>query len=225
MTKILPLMLVAALGVAQPARAVEVTVQKPGNPQVWPGKFMIGFHPIGFQAAFDEFSTGGYKLSIDLAYRVKEWSKISLWFGGDLSYALPLYTCNDNFSHPGHMEGCAHDLGFMLFVRLTFEKLLTKLPLVPYVDVGLGADMLVFAGSPHSNAGTNIGAGIPLRIGVGMHYWVLKYLGVGFETHFAFGPGVYPSVGQQIDRFCPPNNTCTEFFGYWDFLLGVRAAF
>jgi hypothetical protein len=212
------------LAVPHAASAVEVTMQKPGAPEVWPGKFMIGFHPLGFQAAFDGFSTGGYKLSLDIAYRVKEWEKLSLWFGGDLSYTVPLYTCSDINAAPGHMAGCAHDLGLLLLVRLTFEKLL-KLPLVPYVDIALGADVLLFLGSPHTNAGTNVAGGIPLRIGAGMHYWIIKYLGVGFETHFALGPGVYPSVGQQVDRFCPPNATCTEFFGYWDFLLGVRAAF
>lgn len=216
------LVVLSALVLCAPARAVEL--QRPGNPEVWPGKWMFGFHPFGFQAAFDPYSAGGYKLDIDIGYRVKEWSKISLWVGGMMSYTVPLYTCPYNQNGRfGDIAGCGHDIGFLLFVRLTFEKLL-RLPLVPYIEVGLGADLLIYP-AHNGTSGTNIGAGIPLRVGGGLHYWLLKNFGLGVETHFNFGPGIYPSVGGEVITCGPGNSTCTAFFGYWDLLLGARASF
>jgi hypothetical protein len=214
MIKIAPLVLVAALAVPPAAHAVEL--QK-STGEVWPGKFMIGFHPFGFQASLDGFSAGGYKLSIDIAYRAKEWEKLSLWIGALVSYGHPSYTC---LPQPNE-AGCAHELELSLLVRLTFEKLLTKIPLVPYVQLGIGADVLDYARAP----GTNIGEGIPLRIGAGMHYWFIKYLGVGFETNFGMGPGFYPANRGVITCDNGRSSTCITFFGYWDFLIGMRAAF
>jgi hypothetical protein len=41
----------------------------------------------------------------------------------------------------------------------------------------------------------------------------LKWLGLGLETNFTFGPGFYP------------NGVGTRFYGNWDFGLGARFAF
>lgn len=217
------LVVLSALALCVPARAVEL--QRPGAPEVWPGKWMFGLHPFGFQAAFDPYSTGGYKLDIDIGYRVKELSKISVWVGAMFSYTFPLYTCaNNQNGRGGDLAGCAHDPAFLLFVRLTFEKLVQKLPLVPYVELGLGADILIY-GAHFGTSGTNLGFGVPLRLGGGVHYWLTKHFGIGAETHFNFGPGIYPTIGGEVINCGPGNSTCVSFYGYWDFLLGVRASF
>jgi len=196
---------------ARPAHAAEI--QKSG-PEVFPGKFTVGFHPIGVQVAFEGRSTGGYKLDADFAALLKSMDKMSIWLGGGLSYANPSYSCSVAFA------GCAHDIGFRVFVRITLEKLL-KIPLVPYVEAGLGGDILAYASQ--AGGGSNLGGGVPLRVGGGIHYWLLKNLGVGLETNFAFGPGIYPAVGSI--NCGGANTTCIGFYGNWDFLLGARFAF
>jgi hypothetical protein len=195
------------------ARPAAADIQKSG-PEVFPGKFSVGFHPIGVQAAFDSRSTGGYKLDTDFAGMLKSTDKVSLWLGGGLSYAHPSYSCGVAFA------GCGNDIGFRLFVRITLEKLL-KIPLVPYVEAGVGGEILYFANVPNGFA--NTGGAVPLRVGGGIHYFLLKNLGVGMETNFAFGPGIYPAVGGTN---CGGNNTtCIGFYGHWDMLLGELFAF
>jgi hypothetical protein len=194
------------------ARPAFADIQKSG-PEVFPGKFSIGFHPIGVQAAFDSRSTGGYKLDMDFAAMLKSADKVSIWLGGGLSYAHPSYSCGVAF------VGCGHDIGFRVFVRITLEKLL-KIPLVPYVEAGLGGEVLAFANVP--NGFSNLGGAVPFRVGGGLHYFLLKNLGVGVETNIAFGPGIYPAVG-TIN--CGNNNTCIAFYGHWDMLFGAQFAF
>jgi hypothetical protein len=91
------------------------------------------------------------------------------------------------------------------FVMLTLEKLI-PIPLVPFVRVGLGGDVLFY--------NPTLGAFI-FRFGGGLHYYLLKWLGVGFETNFTFGPGFYNDF----------THNGTGFYGTWDFGLGARFAF
>ena len=64
---------------------------------------------------------------------------------------------------------------------LTFEKLI-PIPLVPFARAGVGGDVLFY--------GNTAGAFV-LRFGGGVHYYLLKWLGLGVETNFTFGPGFY----------------------------------
>ena len=99
---------------------------------------------------------------------------------------------------------------------MTLEKLL-KIPLVPYVQAGLGGDVLVYGGS-------NLGGAFSIRVGGGIHYYLLKQLAIGAETNFSFGPGIYPLAGTGVP--CGAGNgTCIGFFGNWDFLIGARFHF
>lgn len=187
------------------ARAAEI--QKSGSEQ-FPGKFAVGVYPLGWQVAFDSRSTGGYKFAADFAAVVKSMDKLSLWLGGGLTYAHPSYSC-------GAVGGCGHDIGFEFFVRLTMEKLL-RIPLVPYVQAGIGGDILAYDSA-------NIGGGVPIKLGGGVHYFILKNLGLGVYTNFAFGPGIYP-VARTVG--CGGgNSTCVGFLGYWDLGFGAQFAF
>ncbi|HEY7958098.1 MAG TPA: hypothetical protein VII38_22510, partial [Polyangia bacterium] len=76
---------------ALPAHA---EIQKSGS-EVFPGKFAVGFHPIGVQAAFDSTSTSGYKLSMDFAGVVANLSKLTVWVGGAFSYTYPAFGCGN----------------------------------------------------------------------------------------------------------------------------------
>lgn len=211
---VLALLLLGSLSLSAPARAAGI--QKSG-PQVFPGKFQVGFHPFGFQVAFDDRSTGGYKLAADFSGMLKGFEKLSLWLGGGLAYGHPTYSCFGGLGVGvvGRGRGCAHDVQIWVFVRLTLEKIM-KIPLVPYVQVGVGGDILLYANG-------ELGGGVPIRVGGGIHYYLLKNLGLGLETNFSMGPGVYPAAGTGIG--CGGAGTCIGFFGNWDVGLGARFAF
>jgi hypothetical protein len=186
------LTMAAALSAASPARA---EIQTHG-PEVFTGKLQIGVHPIGFQAGFEDHAPSGYKVMTDIAGLIASPGKLSLWLGGGINYADGFYSC--------YLNSCGGDLQLWAFVMLTFEKLL-NIPLVPFARAGVGGDVLFYT---PNNAGV-----FALRIGGGVHYYLLKWLGLGVETNFTFGPGFYP------------NGAGTLFYGTWDFGLGVRFAF
>lgn len=198
--------LLAALGTTAPARAEGSAagggggaggggVQTKGS-EVF-NKLQIGFHPIGFQAGFTNYSPSGYKLTGDVAGLIAPTSFGGLWLGGGLNYTYGFYSC---FNNTGN---CGHDLQLWAFVMLTFEKLI-HIPLVPFARAGVGGDVLLY----NATAGAFV-----LRVGGGIHYYLLKWLGLGVETNFTFGPGFYP------------NGVGTAFYGNWDVGLGARFAF
>jgi hypothetical protein len=212
MRVVVALMLCCAL--AGSARAAEI--QKSGS-EVWPGKFMVGFHPIGGQAAFDGFSTGGYKLSADFSGLIKPMDKVTLWVGGGFGYTYPIYTCGYVVNNGAVVAGgCAHNIQLIAFVTITMEKLL-NIPLVPFVRAGLGGDILAYP----SNAGTYSGGAFDFRVGGGIHYFLLKQLGLGLETNFTFGPGFFPAIVTNNGN----TGTVVGFFGNWDVGLGAIYAF
>lgn len=197
------LVLLAALLFAAPAGAAEV--QKSGS-QVFSGRFMAGAHIAGGQIRFDGNSVGGYKFHLDFAGRLKETDKLSLWLGGGFGYTLGTYGLGI-----GH-----HDIQLWVLVRLTFEKLV-KIPLVPYVEAGVGGDALVY----NVTSGNLSGGAFAFRVGGGVHYWLFKFLALGVETHVALGPGFYPVA---ISGGCPSGN-CLGFWGNLDIVFGARFAF
>lgn len=187
------------------ASVARADIQKEGS-QVWPGKFQVGFHPLGGQVAWNTSSIAGYKITADIAGLIAQPGSTSLWLGGGINYSAGLYYCYDyNRGTTLASYGCGHDVQFFVFVMVTLEKLVTKIPLVPFVRAGLTGDALVFAG--------DVGGAFALRVGGGAHYWLLKWVGVGVETNFTFGPGFGLA------------NRGTFFYGTWDFNVGARFAF
>ena len=185
------LTMATALLVAAPARA---QIQTHG-PELFPGKLQVGFHPLGFQTGFVDRTPSGYKLDADISGLIAPESFGGVWLGGGINYAAGFYGC--------YVNDCGGDLQLWAFVMLTFEKLL-PIPLVPFARAGVGGDVLFY--------GAVAGAFV-LRFGGGVHYYLLKWLGLGIETNFTVGPGFYP------------NGAGTLFYGNWDFGLGARFAF
>lgn len=195
---------VAVIGTAAPSTAAEV--QKKGSEE-WPGKFQLGFNPLGTEVMFAGGFGGAYKLGIDFAALVASPGKLSVWVGAGFNYGvfpglgLGWYGVGDG--GVGVSSGAAHDVQFVGFAMLTMEKLVKRIPLVPFVRVGVAGDILVTGGP--------LGGGAGIRFGGGVHYWLLKSLGLGLETNFLLGGG--KNVG--------PGN----FLGQWDMLFGGRYAF
>jgi hypothetical protein len=185
----------AALLSATPARA---QVQTKG-PEIFPGKLQVGVNIIGFQTGFTGQSPSGYKLTSDISGLIAQPGKLSLWLGGGLNYAFGIYGCYV----VNAVSNCGGDLQLWAFVMLTFEKLI-PIPLVPFARAGVGTDVLFYG---------NTAGAVVLRFGGGVHYYLLKWLGLGIETNFTFGPGFYGG------------NLGTHFYGNCDFGLGARFAF
>ncbi len=183
--------------------AFAAEVQKSG-PQVWPGKIQVGFHPLGGQISWNTSSVGGYKLVADIAGLIASPDKLSIWLGGGINYTAGLYYCYAN-NNTIASYGCGHDVQLWVFAMITFEKLITKFPLVPFARIGLGGDALVYSG--------DVGGAFMVRFGGGAHYYILKNIGLGFETNFTAGPGFGLA------------NRGTFIYGTWDFNLGARFAF
>ena len=165
------------------------------GPEHFPGKLQVGVQIIGFQTGFVSQTPSGYKLTADVAGLIASPGSLSLWLGGGINYAFGFYGC--------YVTDCGGDLQLWAFVMLTFEKLM-PIPLVPFARAGVGGDVLFY---------DNVAGAFVLRVGGGVHYYLLKWVGLGLETNFTFGPGFYGSgVG-------------TLFYGNWDFGLGARFAF
>lgn len=184
------------------SQAQAAGIQTEGS-QVWPGKLQVGFHPLGGQVSWNLNSVGGYKIVADVAGLIAQPGPVSLWLGGGINYTAGLYYCYTGFG-VGLGTSCGHDIQFWAFVMVTLEKLITKIPLVPFVRAGLAGDVLVFS---------RLGGAFALRFGGGVHYWLLKNIGLGIETNFTIGP----AIGG------PWNGT--TLYGTWDFGIGARFAF
>jgi hypothetical protein len=191
MGRIVPL--VAAIVVLAAATA-GAQVQTHGS-EVFPGKYQASIEPIGGQVGFTSRSPTGYKLFADFAGNVAGAGFGSIWVGGQLDYSFGMSAC--------YVVDCGADAALWVYVMLTFEKLI-PIPLVPFARAGVGADLLLYSGLAYA---------IPVHIGGGAHYYLLKWLGIGLETNVTLGPGLYPQ------------GAGTLFYGHWDAGMGVRFNF
>jgi hypothetical protein len=178
-------------------------VQKSGK-EVFPGKFQLGFKPLGVQVGFNSTAPSGYKLAMDFAGLVKDYSNgLGIWVGGGLNYAAGLFQCY------GGVVGCGHNVEIWAFVMLSLN-MIEKIPLVPWVRAGLAGEALIFG---NGVGGTTTGGGFGFRFGGGIDYWLLKFLALGVETNFTVGGafGFVPGF--------------SGLYGTWDMLFGMRFAF
>ncbi len=173
------------------------------GPEVWNGKVQAGFNPIGFQAGFQNTSVSGYKISGDVAGLVGSTKALSIWLGGAFNPTIGTFGCHDYINSKKFLvsNNCGNDLQFSAFVMLTLEKLL-QIPLVPFVRGGLTGDALLF---------DKTGGAVGVRVGGGVHYYIIRTVGLGIETNFTFGPGFLYGG--------------TFFYGSWDFAFGARFSF
>ncbi len=165
--------------------------------QISPGKLQLNLEVLGVQVAFGQ--NGGalatYKLNADLGIKIAEASKITFLIGPELQI--------------GGRENLA-TIEFGALVSMTFEKFL-NIPLQPMARFGIGIPINVF----YNDVGSVASGGLVIKFGGGVYYYILKMLAVGGEMNFALGFQSQSNNGV----------TATGFFGYWDFLAGIRLAF
>jgi hypothetical protein len=180
------------LATAAPARAANVQTS---GPEVFPGRFQASVAPIAGQVGFTNRSPTGYKLIGDFAGNIAGTGFGSVWLGAQLSYTFGLSNC--------YVVDCGGDFALWAYAMLTFEKLI-PIPLVPFARAGVGGDVLLYQ---------SIAGAIAFHVGGGVHYYLLKWLGLGVETSITVGPGIYPQ------------GAGTLFYGHWDVGAGARFHF
>lgn len=189
---------VVATAIAAPSPAAAAEIQRMGQ-QTWPGKFLVGVHPLGFNITFANPTRGIFKTNLDFAGKVADLSKLTIWLGGEFNVGG---AANYAQIEPG------------VFVILSLEKLL-NLPLVPYIRGGVLGGIGFRYGLGNGPGGDTTFGNFWVKVGGGLHYWITKNIGLGGETNFGFGAGVESVNGV--------NNT--TFSGFWEIVLGARFAF
>jgi hypothetical protein len=200
--------LAAMVVLAGPVHAAGV--QTHGSEQL--GKVWIGVHPLGFSPFFDSHGNVDtiYKFGFDVLGHIADAGRLSLWLGGELNiggatdYALV---------EPG------------IIFQMTFEKLIS-IPLVPHVRVGLSGGIDNYLnrgvcydqnGVPFNCPGGNTTAGdFWFKFGGGVHYFIIRQIGLGIDTDFGLGGYFYKDAA---------NRTHSAFRGYVDFLAGAVFTF
>jgi hypothetical protein len=185
--------------------AAHAGVQQPRGSEEM-GRFTAGFDPIGVQSGFNGSSPSGYKIMGDFAGRLARPGFGGVYLGGGLNFAEGVYGCGvyvvNGFAYA---NDCGTDVQLWMFVMLTFERLI-PIKLVPFFRAGAGGEILGY--NQYGNGGAFI-----LRFGGGVHYYLLRWLGLGVQTNFTFGPGFYPQPYGSV------------FYGSWDFGIGARFTF
>lgn len=182
-----------ALALAAP-RLAQADVQKNVS-QEFPGRVIIGVHPIGYQVN-DDLSARFKVAMFDIAGLLGHAGKLGVWLGGGISYAGP-----------------SHDLQPWMYVMLTFERFL-NIPLVPSLRFGAGSDVFLY-NDAYVNA-----ASLAFKIDFGLHYYLTRNIGVGFQSGITTGPVFYHQ--DRRDRNSP---LLVSSYASHDFNIGARFAF
>jgi hypothetical protein len=188
--------------------AAQAEIQQ-GVPEVFPSKNEISTH-LGFQAGFGgRFgSTSGLKLDADYAYKFHP----LIWFDAQIANVFGFGSADGFCTHSVAGATCYRGgwaLELMAGIKL---KWVTKIPLVVEAPVLVGLEVLY-----NRDCGDN-GAAVPvLKTGGGVKYFLTKRIAVGAKIDVAFGPAFH-GAGSPICQ----NTSYTDFFGYFDFLVGAE---
>jgi len=191
------------------ASAAQAEVQH-GVPEVFPSKHEVSAH-MGFQAGFgSKFgSTSGFKLEADYAYRFHQYAWFDANVGNVFGFGSADGFCTNGIGGASCYRG-GWALELMAGVKLKFP--LARIPIVIEAPALIGVEVLY-----NRDCGDN-GAAVPVvRTGGGVMYFLTKKIGVGAKFDVAFGPGFH-GAGSII---CS-NKSYTDFFGYFDFLIGAE---
>jgi hypothetical protein len=180
-----------------------------GVPEIFPSKNELSAH-LGFQAGFGgKFgSTSGLKLEGDYAYKFHPF----IWFNADIANVFGFGSADGFCTHSVAGATCYRGgwaLELMAGIKLKFA---TRIPLVIEAPALVGVEVLY-----NRDCGDN-GAAVPvLKTGGGAKYFLKKNIAVGAKFDVAFGPGFH-GAGSIVCQ----NTSYTDFFGYFDFLVGAE---
>lgn len=217
--------LVLSLAAAGPARA---DVQSSG-PEVWPGKSALTLQ-LGFQNPVSWYgkqggSPGGFRLLVDYDFRFYDAGSFTLWL--DIGAALTLGgPCGGREREFTGVWGCGpygngHEVEPMAGVRMNFK--VRPIPLVPYVRLDA-----FFSYIFNRYCGDN-GFAFGGRAAGGAKYYLTRNLGVGLETAFTLGPGIYPYGAPDTNTVCFVNGLTydahTEIYATFELTAAAQYVF
>jgi len=163
--------------------------------QVFPGRVIIGVHPLGVQVNND--ASIRYKFAFDIAGLLGHPGRVGVWLGGGFNYA----------------GGPGHDLQPWFFVMLSFERFL-HIPLVPTLRLGVGTDVF------YGNDGFYDAVSAAFKADFGLHYYLTRHIGIGLQTGITSGP-----VWKRDNPRDPTTPLRVYGYASWDFGVGARFAF
>ena len=173
------LVALATTSAIAPGVARAADIQKSG-PEEWPGKNELAAH-VGFQAGLNNYlgggSPSGFKLVLDYSFRFHE----LVWLNFGLNLVAGGGGC-DAFGNCG-FAGNGNTVEPEVGVKLKWK--IQSLPLVPYAKADIA-----FIGIYDRYCSDN-GFAFGARVAGGVNYFLLKWLGLGIETGFTFGPAYY----------------------------------
>lgn len=155
---------------------------------------------IGFQVGLTDHTPGGFKMENEYGRRISD----LLWFNAQLNFTAGGGCHWDRFNEwrcDTHFYG--DDLEMIAGVKFKFGRG----RLQPHAKVGGGFVFSFFPGGWEA-------AGIVVRAGGGVKYWVIPRLAVGGEANVMVGPTFYTE-----------GNDRTHFFASLDFIGGIEFAF
>jgi hypothetical protein len=197
------------LALAGPAVA-RAQVQRSG-PEEYPSKHEISTH-LGYQAGFGGHvgsGVSGLKLEVDYAYKFHPLVWFTVQVANDFGFGSADGPCAHTLLAYCYYGGW--DFELMAGVKLKWK---TPIPLVVEAPILLGVDAI------YNRECNDDGAAVPVvKAGGGVKYFVTRKIGLGAKIDFAFGPGFH---GGTATSGCGKPNGYTDFFGYFDFMVGAE---
>ena len=165
---------IALLGPSLPAQAEEELLRGP-HPFIKDSE--VTLH-AGYSAGFGD-NVRGLRVQGDYLYRLQQ----SVWL--DLQMAVIAGSCHSDPAICSSGSGAAVDIA-----AGAVWKFQTNLPIVPYVKAAAGP-LFLFPQDSRS------AAGVLLRGGLGAHYYLFDWFGVGAEVSGAGGVAFYGVAGHN----------------------------
>jgi hypothetical protein len=181
-------------------------IQKDG-PEEFPGKHELSAS-LGYQFGFGGKvgSPDGARLTAEYAYRFHPivWFDVQL---GQVFGAGPRTdACPGNAQQLCYRGGWASELAVGVKVKIP-----TRIPVVVEIPILLGIVGL------YDRACADDAVGIPVgRTGVGVKYFIQKWVGVGANIDFDFGPAFHQATA------CKAGGRYTDLYGAFGFNIGAE---
>lgn len=180
-----------------------------GVPEVFPSRHELSAH-LGGQAGFGGQlgSPSGFKLEAEYGYRFHPY----IWFDVDLANNFGFGSADGYCTHSVFAKCYRGGWNLELMAGVKF-KFPTAIPLVIEAPLLAGLEVLY-----NRDCGDN-GAAVPVaKTGAGVMYFLTKKIGVGAKFNVAFGPAFHSASDFGVCK----QDSYTDFFGYFDFLVGAE---
>ena len=181
-------------------------IQKEG-PEEFPGKHELSAH-LGYQLGFGGKvgNPDGARLTAEYAYRFHRLVWFDVQLGQTFGAGARTDACPGSSQQLCYRGGWASELAVGVKVKIP-----TRIPVVVEIPILVGIVGL------YDRACADDAVGIPVgRTGVGVKYFIKKWVGVGAGIDFDFGPAFHQATA------CKSGGRYTDLYGAFDFNIGAE---